>query len=110
MLHNLVGLWMQKDSVDDNHSYPSVSTPGGTSKHWYVQVFFVIKRELTLYLFPGFISMFINTFYHVCCLLRLLVMKHVRQRKSVYTQTNKNTGFFWVLERERFFEKGTSIN
>ena len=47
---------------------------------------------------------------HACFLLRSLVMKHVRQRKSVYTQTNKNTSFFWVLERVRYFEKGKSIN
>ena len=47
-----------------------------------------------------------NTFYYACCLLRSLVMKHVRQRKTRATQAIKNTGFTGA--GESYFQKGTT--
>ena len=45
MLVNL-GLRTRKDSVDNDHSYPSIISKvhlEGSSKHWYERVFFIIQ-------------------------------------------------------------------
>lgn len=101
MLDNLVGLWMRKDSLDDNHSYPSISTP---RRHFET----LVRTRLLHYKLENWLSIYSRGLFQCLIHFTVHVACYVRwwwQRKSVYTQTNKNTGFFRVLERVRYLRK-----
>ena len=92
---------MRKDSLDDNHSYPSISTP---RRHFETLVrtrllHYKLENWLSIYS-RGLFRCLIHFIMHVACYVRWWW-----QRKSVYTQTNRNTGFFRVLERVRYLRK-----
>ena len=100
---------MRKDSVDDNHSYQSISTP---RRHFETLVrtcliHYKLENWLSIY-FRDLFRGLIHFIMHAACYVRRW-WRHVRQRKSVYTQCNKKHWLFRVLERVRYFEKGTSI-